>query len=292
MKTIYIITGQTASGKTDYAIKLAKVSGLHKLINFDSRQMYNYLDIVTGKDKKEIQEAGISMYLYDIVDPKTAFSSADFENLVIPLIRKQLDQNDHVILVGGTYLYVYYLLYGNSPPQQPNWELRKKLANKSIQELQELIIEKDPELLKKLNKSDIKNPHRLIRILEGKEPTEEMKFDFHIAKKLGLKTEELTIKMLGFQHESKEKLRFALQKRVVKRLQDGALEEVKNLFKKGFTIDDPGLNSIGYKQIIAYLNKEISYDKMIEDWVTKEFQYAKRQFTFMKKDPHISWNIV
>lgn len=80
-----------------------------------------------------------------------------------------------------------------------------------------------------------------------------------------------------------------IEKRVEERLKKGAIEEVKKLLKMGYTENDPGLKTIGYQQIIRYLNKELTKEKAIDDWINKEVQYAKRQLTFMKKDKNISW---
>ena len=81
----------------------------------------------------------------------------------------------------------------------------------------------------------------------------------------------------------------AIKKRVKERLRQGAIDEVKNLLKKGYSEDDPGLKTIGYQQIIKYLNNQLSKEQAIRDWVNKEVQYAKRQYTFMKKDKNIRW---
>jgi tRNA dimethylallyltransferase len=80
-----------------------------------------------------------------------------------------------------------------------------------------------------------------------------------------------------------------IEKRVGERLENGAIDEVKNILKMGYKSTDPGLKTIGYQQIIKYLNKELTKEKAIEDWINKEVQYAKRQLTFMKKDHNIKW---
>lgn len=310
MNTIFIITGQTATGKTKYALDLAeKVNG--ELINFDSRQIYQFLDIVTGKDvdgtftsvrKKGNKDVGyysvqsetgpVKLWLYDIIDPKISFSSFDFEELALESIQDILSRGKTPILVGGTYLYMYYLLYGERTNTEPDWDLRKMHETTSVVELQNLVQKKDPQLLERMNDSDRNNPHRLIRILEGKQPVEVMNHSLVLDKKLGLTAENLEIFVTGFEHLSTDKIREQIKKRVIKRLENGAVKETEELIKRGYTIDDPGLKGIGYKQLIAYVNKQISYEKLIEDWVTKEYQYSKRQYTFMRRDPNIKWHIV
>ena len=147
-----IITGQTATGKTKLALELAKKYD-GELINFDSRQIYKYLDIITGKDIPKTK-----IWLYDIVTPDQYFSSFDFVKLVTPIIEDIKKRNKTPILVGGTYLYLKHLLYGiddnNSPP---DFKLRKKLNDKSVEYLQKMLI--------KLNKNIFEN--LIIKLTNG-----------------------------------------------------------------------------------------------------------------------------
>ena len=94
---------------------------------------------------------------------------------------------------------------------------------------------------------------------------------------------------IGLKYKNKDKLREAIIKRVEERLKNGAIGEVKNILKMGYKETDPGMKTIGYQQIIKYLNKELTKGKAIDNWVNKEVKYAKRQLTFMKKDKNISW---
>src|SRR3989339_604332 len=156
-----IVTGQTATGKTRLALELAKKYN-GELVNFDSRQIYKYLDIITGKDiPKE------KIWLYDIVTPDQYFSSFDFVKLVIPIITDIKKRGKTPILVGGTYLYLKHFLYGidnnNSPP---DFKLREKLNNKSVDYLQKMLIKLNKTVFENLNHSDQLNPRRLIRKIE------------------------------------------------------------------------------------------------------------------------------
>lgn len=269
MKVI-AVTGQTATGKTRLALQLAKERD-GELVNFDSRQIYRHLDIITGKDLKNV-------WLYDIVNPKKYFSSFDYIQLARPLINKILSRKKTPILVGGTYFYLKHLLYG-IPTQEvpPNWKLRKTLEKKSVPELQKMASTYKVEM----NQSDWNNPRRLIRKIEilSRPPK--------IAK--NLKLPDLRYEIIGLKFKTKEKLISAIKKRVEDRLKKGAIDEVKSLLKKGYNENDPGLKTIGYQQIIAYLKGNITQEQAIEQWITKEVQYAKRQYTFMKKDKNIEW---
>ena len=273
-----IITGQTATGKTKLALELAeKYNG--ELINFDSRQIYKYLDIITGKDIPKNK-----IWLYDVVKPDQYFSSFDFVKQVTPIIEDVKSRGKTPILVGGTYLYLKHFLYGidddNGPP---NFRLREKLNSKSVDYLQKYLISLDPQIFDSLNHSDQLNPRRLIRKIEiAKSPIKTVLIKTVFNKSVP----EIFI---GLKYKDKSKLRQAIGKRVEERLKNGAIEEVNKLLKMGYSENDPGLKTIGYQQIIKYLNNKISKEKTIEDWINKEVQYAKRQLTFMKKDKNIEW---
>lgn len=303
---IVIITGQTAAGKTKLAINLArKYNG--ELVNCDSRQIYKYLDVITGKDlDKETK-----IWLYDAVNPKQYFSSYDYQQLVIKVIKKLLKKNITPIIVGGTYFYLYHLLHGvETEDIPPDFKLRKKLENKSITQLQILLKKLSFQSFNRLNQSDKSNPRRLMRKIEifnylrknqALEPPrlkrlrnanwrKPRRLNEFLAKKLDMKN--LDIEFIGLKFKDKNDLIQAIKSRVEERIKMGAIEEVKNLLKKGYTENDPGLKTIGYQQIIQHLKGNLSKKEAINQWVSKEIQYAKRQYTFMKKDPNIKWQVI
>jgi tRNA dimethylallyltransferase len=273
-----IITGQTATGKTKLALELVKKYN-GELINFDSRQIYKYLNIITGKDIPSEK-----IWLYDIVTPDQYFSSFDYVKLVAPIINDIKKRGKTPILVGGTYLYLKHFLYGiddnNSPP---DFELRKKLNSKSVKELQDMLTKLDIQSINRLNNSDLNNPRRLIRKIEiAKSPIKT------VLNKTVFKKSVPKI-FIGLRYKDKSKLRKIIEKRVEERLKNGAIDEVKKLLKMGYKLDDPGMKTIGYKQIIKYLDNQLTKEEAIVIWINKEVQYAKRQLTFMKKDKNISW---
>lgn len=284
-----IITGQTATGKTKLALELAKKYN-GELINFDSRQIYKYLDIITGKDLKEIlkiKNQKSKIWLYDLVKPNQYFSSFDFVEMAKPIIHDIIKRGKEPILVGGTYFYLKHLLYGfDVQPVPANPELRKKLNKKSVKELQNILNKLDVQLINQLNNSDRNNPRRLIRKIEilSYKPT-------RLRSGAG-KPHRLNIKIknfIGIKYKNKEDLIKAIKTRVDKRLKQGAIEEVKFLLKKGYNENDPGMKTIGYQEIIQYLKAKITKHQAIEQWTNHEIQYAKRQYTFMKKDKNIKW---
>lgn len=290
MLKIIIITGPSATGKTKLALEYAKKEN-GELVNFDSRQVYKYLDIITGKDKPD----NLHVWLYDLIDPKEYFSSFDFTKAAIKVIKDILHRKKTPILVGGTYLYLYHLLYKieteNIPP---NTVLREKLNNETVTSLQQKLKKIDQELFESLNGSDRQNPQRLIRKIEiaafykkrGKKVPTVMQYIYNEFFK------DKTIEYVGLTYKNREDLLDAIKLRINKRLKEGALDEVKNLMKQGYTENDPGMKTIGYQQIISYLRGKITKQQAIDLWTLKEFQYTKRQLTFMKKDPNIVWKLI
>lgn len=312
MKKVVIITGQTATGKTALALKKAQEEN-GELINADSRQIYKKLDILTNKDltdhifhtKEKIDNFDVGYYnlqhktynlpikiwLYDVLDPKQFFSAYQFEQLAVPLIKQILASGKTPIIVGGTYFYIQYLLYQkNINQEEPNWALRHELESKIVSELQEILKKLDPEMFNGLNESDRGNPRRLMRKIEMvKAMVTSPKIN---TSKILLESkveEPVTIEYLGLHYKDKERLRAIINNKIEDRLKRGAIEEVEKLVRKGYTKKDPGMKTNGYPEFMSYLKGEITKEKAIERWKIREYQYAKRQYTFMKRDKNIHW---
>lgn len=284
---LFILFGQTATGKTAQALRLVdQYQG--EIVNFDSRQIYKRLDIITGKDKPT--DPKYKIWLYDIVDPKDIFSSAEYAEIAFNTIKDIIVRGKTPILVGGTGHYLRHILFGTPKIQaKEDWNLRKQLESKTVSELQLLLKEKNSALLESMNNSDRNNPRRLIRRIEiaacgGFLPniTKEESLSSRL-KDSGALKDNLAITYLPFFHATTEIVREKIRQRVDARLADGAVQEVENLLKDGYTKDDPGLNAIGYKQIIEYLEHKITLNEAKEQWITKEVQYAKRQKTYFNK---------
>lgn len=315
---IQCITGQTATGKTSYALNLAKqLNG--ELINCDSRQIYKHLDIITGKDltdktfhtvqqknnfqigyyELQTDDKPVKIWLYDIVQPTDYFSSFDYQNCALETIKDIIQRNKTPIIVGGTYFYLKHLLYSIKTENiKPQWELRTMLSNKTVDELQTILKNKSTEYFDRLNQSEKHNPQRLIRKIEmfeeGNEDQQTMTNTISLPEKLKVigMSDTIEINITGLRYETKERLHTIINSRVEQRVKAGAFQEVEQLLKKGYKPNDPGLKTIGYQQIIQYLEKKCTKDEAIETWITKEKQYAKRQETFMKKDQNITWEIL
>jgi len=301
-----IITGQTATGKTKLALDFAK-KYQGEVINFDSRQIYKKLDIITGKDidKKNYSfflwkrikqfdlgyylKDGIKIWLYDVVYPNQYFSSYNFVVLASKLIEKIEKEGKTPILVGGSYFYLRHLLYGFDYQVPPDFYLREKLEKLSVGELQNILKKENKDFFEKLNESDRNNKRRLIRRIEISKYLKKKSF-FEKKEKKGLFYK--VKRFIGLRFSDKNLLRRKIEERVKKRLEEGAVNEVENLLKEGYDKDDLGLKTIGYKQLIPVVLEKKDLNETINFWITAEVSYAKRQYTFMKKDKNIDWQIV
>lgn len=309
MRKIVIITGQTATGKTKLALQLA-IKYNAELINCDSRQIYKGLDIVTGKDisKYSINNNQLSinnfnigyysfgqtrLWLYDIISPDQHFSSYDFVSCAKKAIEQITSRGKIPIVVGGTYLYIKHLLDGFETEKiKPDWKTREILNKKTVDQLQQILKKLSKQEFEKMNHSDKNNPRRLIRKIE----IVKNRGTCHVLP-VGRQVSRVTnnyrpIQFIGLKFSSREKLVETITNRVEKRLKNGAVEETGKILSQGYKIDDPGLQSLGYKEIIQYLEKKISLEEMREKWIQREVSYAKRQYVFMKKDDRVEWRIV
>ena len=180
---------------------------------------------------------------------------------------------------------------------KPDWKLRALLENKTVAELQIKLKSIRPELFSAMNHSDQNNPQRLIRKIEiarkAKIKINDIKTQNEsrriiLDQKLG--TDNIELVFYGYKYRDKNKLLSVIDERIEKRLQQGAIGEIKKIFSLGFESNCPGLKTIGYIQLIQYIKGGIKLKEAVRQWKSKEAQYAKRQYTFMKKDPHIIWH--
>jgi tRNA dimethylallyltransferase len=278
---ILIISGPTATGKTDLAINLAKkFNGV--LISADSRQIYQGLDIGTGKDHPK----DFKINLIDLITPDLSFSVAQYQKLALKKISEIHSQNKLPIIIGGTGLYIDSIINPNKSTYsiRPNKFLRfflNKLSTSSLQKIYKIL---DKNSFDSLNNSEQHNPHRLIRKIEIKLSLNNKFFpslsregsEVGLNKKGGFNILHLSLTApTSFLYPR-------IDIRVQKRLNLGLLDEIKKLLTK-YSWKDPGLNTLAYKQFKNYLNKKSSLSESITKWTFDEHSYARRQMTWFKK---------
>lgn len=301
-KELYVITGQTATGKTALGINLAKEKN-GEIISADSRQLYQHLDIITGKDLdnydftlvKNLSNGlrigyyllnQVPVWLYDIVSPKQPFSAYDWAICAKEVLTILEKKQKTPIIVGGSYFYIHSLLYGYSDfGVGPDLKLRQELEQLSILELQQRLQQANLQIYQQLNSSDRQNPHRLIRWLEKTLAKNKHQPLQGIGDKFNLN-------ITGLRFKNPKIIKEKIKERIDKRLEQGALAEVELLLKMGFNRYDPGMQTIGYQQLLDYFDDMLTLDQALNIWLHKEKQYAKRQVTLMKKNPEINWQIL
>lgn len=269
---LIVILGATATGKTNLAVKIAdKYNG--EIISADSRQIYKKLNIGTGKDYEEyiINDRKIEHHLIDIIEPDIDYSVFQFQNDFKTAYNKIKSKNKVPILCGGTGLYIESILLDYPLNDiEPNYELRKKLETKSINSLLKLAGE---QFIKNSNESELNNRRRIIRFIEKlNQPKRKPKQVIKIDNPLIIGT-----------NFARTIIREKIEKRLIKRLNEGLVEEVKGLLNNG--ISSNRLESIGleYKFVSQYLDKIYTKDEFILKLTTGIQQFAKRQLSWFRR---------
>jgi len=278
MKKIIVILGPTTTGKSDLTVKLAK-KFKGEVISADSRQVYKGMNIGTGKvTRKEMQ--GVPHYLLDVANPKRKFTVVQYKDLSQKAINKILKQGKVPIVCGGTGFYIQALVDGLTIPEvKPDWQLRTQLEKKTIEQLYNQLKKLDPKRAKTIER---KNKRRLIRAIEIVIKT---KKPVPLLKKQPLPYSFL---ILGIKKD-KEILKVLINKRILKRLDQGMIAEVKKLKKSGLSwkrLEDFGLE---YRWIARHLQNKIDYQKMIDNLQKDIEHFARRQMTWFKRDKRIKW---
>lgn len=271
LKKIIVVTGPTSSGKSDFAVDLAlKVNG--EVISADSRQIYRGLDIGTGKITEE-EMKGVPHYMLNICDISESFSVAQFRDRVLPIVDDIISRGKVPILCGGTGYYIDAVIYENTLPDVPSTpSLEEELSSYGTVELFNQLKEKD---LRRASEIDKHNRVRIIRALEiinavGKvpekvDPTLRYDVEFYLL------------------NPTKELLEKRVHTRLLKRFEAGMIAEMESIIAQGYEIGVVASKGIEYKWMAKYLEKEISYDELVERLRIATWQYAKRQRTWNKK---------
>lgn len=273
---LVVITGPTASGKSGLGIELAKKFKA-EIVSADSRQVFKGLDIGSGKVTEEETE-GVPHYLLDVAMPNDFFSVMDFQELAYKSIDDIHSRSVKAFLVGGTGLYVNSVVDGyNISKKQIDPETRKLVAEKSLEELLDIIKNNNPEMLSKL---DLKNKRRVERAVERilLGSTEEP-----------VNTPRYSTLVLGTDWP-RDVLYERIHKRLDMRLDMGMIDEVINLRKNGAS--DEFLYGLGleYRYILMYLRNEFENFNAFYDKLFMEIRHlAKEQMTWFRKRKDIIW---
>ncbi len=282
---VIAICGPTASGKTALSIELAKkING--EIISCDSMQIYKYMNIGTAKpDTQEMKS--IKHYLLDIVEPNERYSVADYKRDAKKAIKEIIEKGKVPIIVGGTGLYldslIYEIEYQNIEfDEEYRKKLEKQVEEIGLETLYEEAKKIDPKAIEKISSNDKK---RILRILEiyhatGKNKTEQ-------EKESRKKEVEYDYRVFAINWD-REVLYDRINKRVDIMIEQGLIEEVKEILKK-YDEFPTAMQGLGYKEVVQYLKGEYTKEEMIEKLKMETRRYAKRQLTWFRKNKQTIW---
>lgn len=281
---VIAIVGPTAVGKTALSIELAKaIDG--EIINGDSMQVYKDLNIGTAKITTEEME-GIPHHLLDIKEPTESFSVADYQKLVRAKIDEIKAKGKFPIIIGGTGLYIQSVLFDyrfteEKVDQTIRENYYKELAEIGPAAMHQKLASIDPKTAATIHPN---NTRRVIRALEMAEHSGVQKSD----KDQHLGDQPLyKHRIIGLNME-RELLYNRINKRVDLMMEKGLLDEVKGLYNRGIR-DVQSIKAIGYKEIYAYLDGNVTLQEAIEQLKQNSRRYAKRQLTYFRNKMNIEW---
>lgn len=288
MYNTIIILGPTASGKTDISINLAKRLNT-EVINADCMQIYKELTIGTAKATPEEQD-GVKHHLLDFVDPTSEFSVTDYKEKAMPIITDLISQNKTPVIVGGTGFYVQSLLtnydYGNSfKSEELRAELNQLAEEKGKTAVHDILKSIDIESANKIHENDLKRVIRAIEIykLSGTKKSE-------INNTMQTDMQNPIKPLIIVLDRDREELYNRINLRVDLMNKAGLIDEVKFLVKKyNLSIDNQCMQGIGYKEVLEYLDGQISLEECLDKIKINTRHYAKRQLTWFKHQVDGIW---
>ena len=285
--TCRVLTGPTASGKTELGVRLAKAEGW-EILCMDSMQIYRRMNIGTAKPTPE-EMHGVPHHLMDICEPTDPYSVSDYRNAAEKLILQLHEAGKEVLFVGGTALYLQALMHPMGMGSVPANELLRAELNaraetpEGRQKLHEQLRLIDPETAAKLPVNDVR---RVIRAIEVWEATgipfseQPLRKDENEGRFLWKAVSTQMDRALLYDR---------INSRVTEMIRKGLKGEVNTLLKEGVPEDAQSMNGIGYKEMIPCIRGEYSVEEAAEKIRTGTRHYAKRQMTFLRREESIRY---
>ena len=280
-KTLVVIVGPTASGKTELAIELAQHFNT-EIISSDSRQLFKELPIGTAApDKNQLNM--VKHHFVGHLSVKNEYNVFRFEQDVLKLLEDTFQTKNEMVMVGGSGLYVNAVCHGIDELPDPDPDLRNKLEElwneKGIEALQQKLKDLDPDYYRTV---DLNNAKRLLRAIEVCLQTEKPYSQLRLNKR---KERPFNILKIGLE-VPREILNRRINQRTDEMLSKGWVEEAKSIFPLR-TYN--ALNTVGYKELFSYFDEILTLDEAVEKIKTNTRRYAKRQMTWFRKDKSIHW---
>ncbi len=281
---VHFIVGPTGIGKTFLSRLVAEKIDL-EIISADSRQIYRYMDIGTAKPEAEFRQQ-VTHHFIDICDPDAYYSAGMFGKEARSTIEQVFKRGTIPMVVGGSGFYIKALVDGifelDAKDEAIRQQLEEQLKSEGLPKLYQELQSVDPEYAAKISPND---RQRILRSLEVFLVTGKPFSYFHQQK-----PEPAVFKPVfwGLTME-RQKLYQRINQRVDEMLKLGLIDEVKMLLDKGYSPDLNALNTVGYKEVIAYLKNQLTFEEMVEQIKRNTRRYAKRQFTWFRADQRIHW---
>ena len=283
---LVILTGPTAVGKTALSIHLAQAIG-GEIISADSMQVYKGMDIGSAKIRPEEMQ-GVPHYLIDELEPDEEFHVVRFQQMAKKYLQQIYDHGHIPIVVGGTGFYIQALLYDidfteNKGDLSIRQQLEALAAEKGAEYLHQKLAEVDPKSAEDIHANNVKRVVRALefyqetgtRISEHNEQERQKKSPYHF--------------VYFVLNDERKKLYERIDQRIDQMLDDGLVEEVTFLKKKGYTRDMVSMQGLGYKEILDYLDGTISLEEAIYRIKRDTRHFAKRQITWFKRERDVTW---
>ncbi|MCI6554008.1 MAG: tRNA (adenosine(37)-N6)-dimethylallyltransferase MiaA [Lachnospiraceae bacterium] len=283
---LVILAGPTAAGKSALSVSLAeKIGG--EIISADSMQVYRHMDIGSAKIRLE-EMRGIPHHMIDVLDPAEEFNVVIFQQMVKKCLKGIYERGHIPILTGGTGFYIQAILYDiDFTENEENTQLRKRLeltaAEKGSRFLHDRLKEVDEASARAIHPNNVK---RVIRALEFHELTGGRISDHNAAER---QKEPAYLSLYFVLTDHRAALYDRIDRRVEQMLKEGLVEEVKGLRASGCTRDMVSMQGLGYKEILSYLEGELTLEQA-EYLIKRDTRrFAKRQLTWFKRERDVVW---
>lgn len=283
--TVIAVAGPTAVGKTKFAIEVARrFDG--EVVSCDSMQLYKFMNIGSAKPDAE-EMAQVKHHLVDIIDPRVPFSVAEYQQLAKAAIADVMSRGKVPVISGGTGLYLNSLIYDMDFSSNPGdltyrKELEKIAEEEGTEAVHRMLQNEDPDAAALIHPNNTK---RIIRALERLHDGEGNVRPFSGILK---ETDDYEMILVGLTRERQE-LYDRINARVDILINNGLVDEVKELMAMGLTSDDISMKGIGYKEIIAFLNNEYDLPTAVDTVKKNTRHYAKKQLTWYRRYDKINW---
>lgn len=285
-RPLVILTGPTAVGKTALSIALAKaING--EIISADSMQVYRHMDIGSAKIKTE-EMAGVPHHLIDVLEPTEAFNVVVFQKLAKEAMKEIYERGCIPILVGGTGFYIQAVLYDiDFTENDEDASLRSELEGLARREGPEILYEKlkavDPDACKSIHAHNVK---RVIRALEFYEKTGQRISEHNEIQRQNISPYRFAYFVLN---DRREEIYKRIDIRVDQMMAAGLVEEVRQLKGMGCTKDMVSMQGLGYKEILRYLEGELTLEEAVYLIKRDTRHFAKRQLTWFRREKDVIW---